>query len=156
MAIPDGKPATDFSAMNREWVRTVATEAAESGSIGLPPVTADDNGKILGVVNGAWGAMDAGGGGSSDFSTAEVTVTVTGDRPDPLEFYGSCIVDDELAGFTEVSETGTITFVLYKGKSQEIEVGVGDNENITVTGGITYDDGIMYITGDGTLTDNYG
>ena len=65
MAIPDGKPATDFSAMNREWVRAVAAEAAEGGGGGggLPPVTAADNGKILGVVNGAWGAMDAGGGG---------------------------------------------------------------------------------------------
>ena len=77
MAIPDGKPATDFSAMNREWVRAVAKEASEGGSTGLPPVTADDNGKILGVVNGAWGAMDAGGGGSSDFSAAEVTLVLT-------------------------------------------------------------------------------
>ena len=60
--------------MNREWVRAVANEAAEGGSTGLPPVTADDNGKILGVVNGAWGAMDAGGGGSSNLE--ELTVTV--------------------------------------------------------------------------------
>lgn len=35
MAIPDGKPATDFSAMNREWVRAVAKEAA-SGVIPAP------------------------------------------------------------------------------------------------------------------------
>ena len=77
MAIPDGKPATDFSAMNREWVHTVATEAAESVSIGLPPVTADDNGKILGVVNGAWGAMDAGGGGGIPAPTITATFVIS-------------------------------------------------------------------------------
>ena len=31
MAIPDGKPATDFSAMNREWVRAVAKEEGGGG-----------------------------------------------------------------------------------------------------------------------------
>lgn len=57
MAIPDGKPATDFSAMNREWVRAVAAEAASSGGGGgsdLPEVTSDDNGDVLTVVEGAW------------------------------------------------------------------------------------------------------
>lgn len=51
MAIPDGKPATDFSAMNREWVRAVAAEAG-----GLPEVSGSDNGKVLTVVSGDWEA----------------------------------------------------------------------------------------------------
>lgn len=53
MAIPDGKPATDFSAMNREWVRAVAEEAGESA---LPSVSGSDNGKVLTVVTGEWAA----------------------------------------------------------------------------------------------------
>lgn len=52
MAIPDGRPATDFNAMNREWVRAVANEAASSG--GLPEVSGSDNGDVLTVVEGAW------------------------------------------------------------------------------------------------------
>ena len=47
MAIPDGKPATDFSAMNREWVRAVAEEAAESGGSGIPAPENPSNGDVL-------------------------------------------------------------------------------------------------------------
>lgn len=43
MAIPDGKPATDFSAMNREWVRAVAKEAAEGGGGGGGGIPAPEN-----------------------------------------------------------------------------------------------------------------
>ena len=52
MAIPDGKPATDFNAMNREWVKAIAKEAASSG--GLPEVSGADNGDVLTVVSGEW------------------------------------------------------------------------------------------------------
>lgn len=53
MAIPDGRPATDFNAMNREWVRAVAKEAASNAS-SLPEVSGADNGDVLTVVEGTW------------------------------------------------------------------------------------------------------
>lgn len=43
---------------------------ASSGGSDLPDVTAADNGKLLGVVNGAWNKMDAPIGGV-DYSTTE-------------------------------------------------------------------------------------
>ena len=55
MAIPDGKPATDFSAMNREWVRAVAEEA---GADVLPSVSGSNNGQVLTVVSGEWAAAN--------------------------------------------------------------------------------------------------
>ena len=77
MAVKDGLPSTDFSRMNREYIKAVA---GEGGGTGLPAVTEADNGKILGVVNGAWGAMDAGGGGGGgflDLLTATIALTYT-------------------------------------------------------------------------------
>ena len=165
MAIPDGKPATDFSAMNREWVRAVAAEAAESGSIGLPPVTAADNGKILGVVNGAWGAMDAGSG-SSDFTTAEVTIVAGEDTTlYAAGFFMNFTYNDiywvsddfctVLAGesaIIPITEEGT-TLIDFAAYSDAQETPINDPV-ITVSGDITYDsgEGTFIVTGDGTIT----
>lgn len=166
MAIPDGKPATDFSAMNREWVRAVADEAAESVSTGLPPVTDADNGKILGVVNGAWGAMDAGGGGSSDLSTAEVTVVAGEDTTlHDVGFFMNFTYNDiywisddfchVLAGESEtipITGEGTILLELVA-YSDDQETPINDPV-ISVSGDITYDseEGTFLVTGDGTIT----
>ena len=65
MAIPDGKPATDFSAMNREWVRAVAKEEA-AGEVGIPAPENPSNGDVLTFdsTSSAWVA-EAPSGGSS-------------------------------------------------------------------------------------------
>ena len=65
MAIPDGKPATDFSAMNREWVRAVAEEAAESGGSGIPAPENPSDGDVLTYdsTTSAWVAAAPSGGG---------------------------------------------------------------------------------------------
>lgn len=54
MAVKDGLPATDFSRMNREYIKAVAEGG--SGGGGLPEITEADEGKFLGVVSGeaAW------------------------------------------------------------------------------------------------------
>lgn len=46
MAIPNGKPATDFSAMNREYIRAVAKEEAAAGG-GIPAPASPSNGDVL-------------------------------------------------------------------------------------------------------------
>ena len=65
MAIPDGKPATDFSAMNREWVRAVAAEAASSGGGGIPAPENPSDGDVLTYdsTTSSWVAEAPSGGG---------------------------------------------------------------------------------------------
>lgn len=163
MAVKDGLPSTDFSRMNREWVKSVATE----GGVGLPSVTEADNGKILGVVNGAWGAMDAGGGGgSSDFSTAEVTVvagegTTLYDAVFLMNFTyndihwisgDACHV---LAGESAtIPLTGEGTSLFDFGAYSDDRQTPINKPIITVSGDITYDseEKTFLVTGDGTIT----
>lgn len=45
-----------------------------TGGSGLPSVSAEDNGKILQVVNGAWAVTNAPSGGSVPSYTGEVEV----------------------------------------------------------------------------------
>ena len=54
MAVKDGLPSTDFSRMNREYIKAVAESGSEGG--GLPEITEADEGKVLGVENSeaAW------------------------------------------------------------------------------------------------------
>ena len=47
MAIPNGKPSTDFSAMNREYIREVAKEEAAAGGSGIPAPANPSNGDVL-------------------------------------------------------------------------------------------------------------
>lgn len=56
-AIADGAAVSNYVTIP-DCVNAIA-QVATSASSGLPTVTASDNGKVLGVVNGAWAAMDA-------------------------------------------------------------------------------------------------
>ena len=92
-----------------------------------------------------------GGGGSSDFSTA--TLTVNGNlSPTGLNLLPTLLVDPEygLAGAYGSTNglSSPFTVILYKGKAY------ADLPQGKTSGGIVYDEDIeMYvITGDGTLT----
>lgn len=76
MAVKDGLPATDFSRMNREYIKAVADGG--SGGGGLPEITEADEGKFLGVVSGeaAW-ATAGGGGGVLIITNTEGTLNKT-------------------------------------------------------------------------------
>ena len=96
-------------------------------------------------------------GGSSDFSTAEVKVTVTGGGSfvisNAFEIY------DEQLQVIEGFETGTFTMVLYKGVFEGVIL-ASDGYNIvdaTGTGEVAVSTEVLgnktvNITGDGTLT----
>ena len=56
-AIPDGATSA--------CVISMIAQAIASGGGQLPPVSADDDGKILGVVDGAWAAIEHKAPGST-------------------------------------------------------------------------------------------
>ena len=95
----------------------------------------------------------ADSGGSSDFSTAEVTVS----NQDGVMFLLSTVTDDgrEGASFSfplvDVSY-GTVQAVLYKGTAYGLIL--VESINVTTTGAAEYNesDGILIITGDCTIT----
>ena len=100
------------------------------------------------------------GGGSSDFSTAEVTVTYTGN--DVLTLYIPIYYEDPDLGiimqgwtnFDEEEPTQTLAIVI----PTEGEVIVGGNvpqftsSNTQVTGSARVESGMLIITGDCTIT----
>ena len=113
----------------------------------------------------------SGGGGSSDFSTAEVTVNVEGYSAGMPRYYianAVHVINDELRSqlsipLPSLDYTNPISAVLYKGNTEwQINsgsdnipiasvVGTGDIEVSEYSG-----DYVISITGDGSLTITYG
>lgn len=109
--------------------------------------------------------VEGGGGGSSDFSTALVTISYTGTKLDNFsslrfilcnaidtgEFAGTIgsIAIDSFGGLTQ-----TATVILYKGKASAYREYTSLDYDTTLTGDIEYDadNGDYIITGDCTIT----
>lgn len=140
----DGKPSTSFSRQDREWVKKMR------GTTPSGTITITENGEYD-VTEYATADVNVAGA-ASDFSTAEVTVTV-GALENRADFYGSCIVEDALSTIAsfQPSSSGTLIAVLYKEEGQEFELDAGAT-SITTTGDVTENDGIVTVTGNGTIT----
>lgn len=108
MAIPDGKPATDFSAMNREWVRAVAAEAAEGGGGGggIPAPENPSDGDVLtySSTDSAWVAAAPGGGGGSIF--------VINASPIPDDPNENLIMDKTWKEIADAMAAGSVCYIL--------------------------------------------
>lgn len=100
-----------------------------------------------------------GGGGSSDFSTAEVTITLAKTNS-YAEWFAPMIRFEELGVmFSLETESAAVsdsfTVVLYNNNSCSLEFFDSEDStytNISVTGDIAVDDGYVTISGNGTIT----
>lgn len=113
------------------------------------------------------GIANAGGGGSSDFSTAEVTISVVGDSWIGAKFgdeipYPAGQGTLPFSGLYMVSSSSPVVSVLtYQNEATIYNMNIYDSSGTSVlsgtystTGGITYDDEnkVFVLTGDGTIT----
>lgn len=110
-----------------------------------------ENGTDIDVAQYALADVNVeGGGGSSDFSKAEVTI-INSSRSDvpcaipiAVDEHNNAEAISRIRGDAE----NTYKVILYKGTACLLF----DSEDIAVTGAITIDDGLVFVTGDGTIT----
>lgn len=105
------------------------------------------------ITEGLAEEYSSGGGGSSDFSTAELIFSKSGGVAGNLIV--PWVVDDGEynSALGDVVESGTYNIILYRGNAYAtfIQYGTGPF-NIAGTGDIEIDGTDMYITGDCTIT----
>lgn len=116
----------------------------------------DDQADGFGVVT----VNVEGGGGSSDFSTAEVTFINSGEAGTYYLVFDLPIFDDTSGAYAPIISEAipvvtqtTVNIILYKGKAR-----IGDFANAdmsvmpTMTGGLAVEGKYVVVTGDGTFT----
>lgn len=155
MAVKEGLPATDFSKMNRDYIRNVAE--GETVKDGLPATDFSRMNReyIKAVVEESGG----GGGGSSDFSTAEVTITnLTNDGAVEFPCIGADYGDgmeawDTMEIVVAEPDPDGMTYSIPVFKDGTILVISGNPPyTIAVTGDITEDSGTVTVNGNGTIS----
>ena len=99
-------------------------------------------------------AVASGGGGSSDFSTAEVTITLSGEGE--VDGLTGAILDTDnnvtVSIMNQVAEEQTYVIILYKGSAEITLQNVSFGGIVTVSGNITRSYDSYIVTGDGTIT----
>ena len=137
------------------WFDMPAEGLSNGGLFEIKELTATEN-KVYekdGEVYNKVTVNVEGGGGSSDFSTAEVEVINT--TADLVSVSAVCIRDtpsSAIVAFGTImpDPDRTYTAPLYKGVcSWKITAA---DAVVAVTGDISYDNGTIFITGDGTIT----
>lgn len=153
MAKAAGQETPNITPVTREEI--FLAKAAGMDVPELEPVTRNE--WFISQISGG------GGGGSSDFSIAEVTIGASDLTYETICDFPS-ITTDEIWG--DMSQCGsmvidpyadpiTVPVILYKGKGyMEIHLGPESEDPIPladVTGGIEYDLGSVLVTGNGTI-----
>ena len=123
-------------------------------------ITITENGTDIDIAQYALADVNVeGGGGSSDFSTAEVTIInnrvgegiVKFELPNLYEEDGDEWLTSSVISYNE--NTTTMTPVLYKGIANALFYSEPSASiTVTATGNITIDNGTCTITGNGTIT----
>lgn len=117
-------------------------------------VESDENGVAQSCRNVDTGVEYVGGGGSSDFSTAEVTIIGDGNSTGlffPLSYIDNNTITTNIVTTESVTETFIIP--LYKG-SAVLNLLLGGQDNVATTGDVIFDsDTYLYtVTGDCSIT----
>ena len=115
--------------------------------------TAGGTNSLLSFPNGFVSAVNniSGGGGSSDFSTAQVTI-INNAQSDFVLYFPN-IFDNRVHGYLDSSDIdgSPVEAVLYKGACH-ITYTSDDTLNISVTGNATISRREVIVTGDCTIT----
>lgn len=82
----------------------------------LPKVTADDNGDVLTVVDGAWGKATPGGGGGGDSGVFCVHATIA-----PIQ--GTATITEDIGDIVSAVASEKIVFLLSEGDVFYMTVG---------------------------------
>lgn len=133
------------------WFNMPAEGLSNGGQFEIKELTATENRtyeKDGEVYNKVTVNVSGGGGGSSDFSTAEVTINIQG-----TEYFLIAIVDDVIKEET-ITESGTYTVPLYKGVVLQPLPPDNLSEPPAFTGDIemSIEDFGIKVTGNGSIT----
>lgn len=117
LAIIGGEDYEIPKPLNRieQYLANIAENGGGGGGAGLPPVTAADNGKVLGVVNGAWAADSRG-------YAIESTETVCVPQQSVTTAEQEGLISGNLTDIESLPKSGDTAIVTFDGVDYEVIV----------------------------------